>query len=81
MSKEKDIPDKSEDILPLNGSIAQNRKKKRSTNEAKSKVETYKEKMNQKLHPKKLQSRVWRDQEIEVLKKEIQRYGGLKRKI
>lgn len=54
MSKEKDIPDKSEDIPLLNGFIAQNRKKSQQMNQKVNESE----KMNQKLHPKKLQSRV-----------------------
>lgn len=37
--------------------------------------------INQKLHLKKLQIMVQRDQEIEVVKKEIERNGGLSKKI
>lgn len=74
-SKEKDTPNKSEEILLLNGFSARNRK----NSEVSSLLGTSKEKMNQKLHPTKLQSRVPRDYGTDTMKKR-NRYGKKKQK-
>lgn len=42
-----------------------------STKELKSKLDTFKEEINQKLHLWKLQNLVQRDQEMEIVKKKL----------